>query len=134
MNVAINARPLVSLKPRVYARYALSVPVFRSPLLTQAMQTAKRYFEGCELDNPFALRWAHLPELPPIPTRYWSYDDEQITWRGTREEFRHFARLGDARLEYLVPSVLQTNFKRSNLPQVGSSFSLCPSPEGTDTK
>lgn len=111
-----------------------SCPCFALPLLTQPMQTAKRYFEGCELDNRFALRWAHLPELPAVSTRYWSYGDEKITWGGTRKDFRHFARLGDARLEYLVPSVLQTNFKRSNLPQVGSSFSLCHSLQGADTK
>lgn len=133
MNVAINARPPASPSPHVYARYALLI-CSAVHLLTQPMQTAKRYFEGCELDNRFALRWAHLPELPAVSTRYWSYGDEKITWRGTRKEFRHFARLGDAKLEYLVPSVLQTNFKRSNLPQVGSLFSLCPSLTGTDTK
>ncbi|TKA56578.1 hypothetical protein B0A53_01770 [Rhodotorula sp. CCFEE 5036] len=55
-----------------------------------------RKFEGCELDKPFAWRWAHLPDLPPIPARYW--------------------------LEYLVPSVLGSVYKRDSLPRVAVCY------------
>jgi hypothetical protein len=82
------------------------------------MQTAKRYFEGCELDDPFALRWAHLPELPAVSTRHWFRHKQRIKWRTTPKEFRIHARLGDARLEYLVPLVLRNNYGWEGLPPV----------------
>lgn len=82
------------------------------------MQTAKRYFEGCELDDPFALRWAHLPELPAVSTRHWFRHKQRIKWRTTPKEFRIHARLGDARLEYLVPLVLRNNYGSEGLPPV----------------
>lgn len=90
------------------------------------MQTAERYFRGCEFHDPFALRWAHLPDLPPSPTRYWSYNKHQVAWGSNLREMRHHARLGDARLEYLVPLVLRRNYMRLNPPEV----SICRSVHG----
>lgn len=41
---------------------------------------------------------------------------------------RYHARLGDARLEYLVPLVLRKNYKRTNLPEISI---CCSSPDAS---
>ncbi|GAA5977886.1 hypothetical protein JCM10908_005132 [Rhodotorula pacifica] len=68
------------------------------------------------------LCWAQLPELPPPPTEWWTYDHSEVRWIATGEELRYYARLGDARLEYLVPRMLQCIYKRDDLPQVAVQY------------
>ncbi|GAA5977883.1 hypothetical protein JCM10908_005131 [Rhodotorula pacifica] len=56
-----------------------------------------------------------LPALPPIPPQ-WEIQYGKIRWRGSKSAFLYHARLGDARLEHLVPYVLSIASKRSGLP------------------
>lgn len=61
-----------------------------------------------------------IPELPTIPPQ-WEFVQGKIRWRGSKADFLRQARLGDARLEHLVPYILSIGHKSSAMPSVRSS-------------
>jgi hypothetical protein len=60
-----------------------------------------------------------IPELPAIPPQ-WEFVQGKIRWRGSKADFLRQARLGDARLEHLVPYVLSIGHKSFAIPSVRS--------------
>lgn len=56
-----------------------------------------------------------IPELPAIPPQ-WGLVQGKIRWRGSKANFLLQARLGDARLEHLVPYILSIGHKSFAIP------------------
>ena len=64
-----------------------------------------------------------IPELPAIPPQ-WEVVQGKIRWRGSKADFLRQARLGDARLEHLVPYILSIGHKSFAIPSVRSFLCL----------